>query len=459
MLLFTLAFTFYGCSDDNGTQTPLIKTISGELGSEFNVNSSSTQSAITSLISANQIWAIPMSKTDYFDGASNVNFNYTAMFEEKQVFDIKSDGSFELSIKEPCRSTVSSTCLGFVLLLVDPTEKEKKDQIKGFLSLNGENSLIRFPFAEISNNINMGTINSGSGDQIDEVVGNTIESAQDSFNISLDELKLLAHTDDYMKLVKNVYINPTKTFLIRYQYIDDNAKYDFYTNFDDAILLGSSFSIFNTNSDENFIDDGTETYSVYPPQTVSMTQYDENGTKLSSEDFNQSNPFTLNGANTPIWAYLSPTRMDIGNAFTSSLNGHYCIENNPSGFWTLKDSKDTILGEFDLQLISPLNLEGKAKSYVPALKFERNSYGYIYKVLIKWYLYDGSSYEAVRDLDRLWESISRYTLTVGNVYNLAPGQLELTLISPMNPNDLNSRNTKIQYGFYANEIEIRYIIN
>ena len=459
ILIIAIIIVFSGCSkdDDDGddVSTPIVvKKITGQLGGGYSIKTSSTNS---SLISVSQIWVIPMSKTDYVAGKSNVSFNYAAMFEDKQVFNIADNGSFELSIKEPCQSNDETTCLGFVLLLVNPQDGEKKNHIKGFLSLDGEHSLIRFPYAEITNDINMGTINVGTGDKSGEGIGENIDQVEDSFTLSLSDLQLIAHTDDYMKLVKNVYINPTRNLLVRYGYVDDKAKYDVFTNFKNATLLGSSFAISNSKDEAEYITDGSKIYSTVPPSGVLMAKYDSNGTKLSSEEFNTTKPFSLDGVNDPNWGHLSTTRFDVGNIYFSGGNYHYYIESTPSGFWTLKNN-NKILGNFDLGLISPINLATKVKTYVPALKFELNSNGDVYKVSIKWYLYNGNNYEEVKDLRNLWENISRYTLTVKDTYSLAPGVLEYILPNPVNPNDLNQQNTKIQYGFYASEIEIKYLV-
>lgn len=207
-----LAFAFGGCSsgDDNSNGTPPntnSKSIIGKLGSSYSFASPSrkrTAPSTSLLIDANEVWVCPITKTDYYSGASNVTFNYSAIFENKHVYQIADDGSFSLDITNPCLSP--SGCVGTALLLVDSTENETKNQIKGMLTLDGNNTLAVIPYAQMDTSLDMGVLHQGDGSRADEAIGDSIDAVSSSFSIESSELTLLARTDDHLKMVKNLYI-------------------------------------------------------------------------------------------------------------------------------------------------------------------------------------------------------------------------------------------------------------
>ncbi|MDG1860562.1 MAG: hypothetical protein P8J49_03065, partial [SAR324 cluster bacterium] len=100
------------------------RSISSRFASSSSDNSSQT---------ANQVWAIPISRTKPYEGTSNVSLNYNLMLQEghaskigRQIFNIASDGTFALDVHLNCITSSTMECLGYVFVLVDTTKTEKK---------------------------------------------------------------------------------------------------------------------------------------------------------------------------------------------------------------------------------------------------------------------------------------------------------------------------------------------
>ena len=175
ILISLFSLTVVSCSKkDSSSSSSVPKKITGTLGTGYSVNrSSSSRFASSSSQTANQVWAIPISRTKPYEGTSNVSLNYSIMLQEghaskmgRQIFNIASDGTFALDVYLNCNPTSTMECLGYVLVLVDSTKTEKKDQIIGFLSLGGTESLVSIPVEDLKDDLDMGTVNQGSGDAL-----------------------------------------------------------------------------------------------------------------------------------------------------------------------------------------------------------------------------------------------------------------------------------------------------
>ena len=167
----------------------------------------------------------------------------------RQIFNIASDGTFALDVYLTCNPTSTMECLGYVFVLVDSTKTEKKDHIIGFLSLGGTESLVSIPVADLKENLDMGTVNQGSYDNetgdnsSDEAIGKTIDETADKFaTFSSDQLKIRASADDYVKFIKNIYVNGSSNYSdlsfmeVRYKYMSAVTN-DVFTDFYNATGL------------------------------------------------------------------------------------------------------------------------------------------------------------------------------------------------------------------------------
>ncbi len=112
---------------------------------------------------------------------------------------------------------------------------------------------------------------------------------------------------------------------------------------------------------------------------------------------------------------------------------------------------------YDLSVVNALDQNQVMKNYVPSVQFVTNNDGNIYKVILKWYVHDGTSYVAVTDLSQFWLAISRLTLRTSTSYdtNFDLGQTEFLLDTPIDPNDANSY-IGLFYGFYVSEIDCEF---
>ena len=244
LLISLLSFTIISCSKkDSSSSSSDQKKITGTLGTGYSVNRSTSSrftssSSVNSSQTANQVWAIPISRTKPYEGTSNVSLNYSIMLQEghaskmgRQIFNIASDGTFALDVYLNCNPTSTMECLGYVFVLVDSTKTEKKDQIIGFLSLGGTESLVSIPVADLKDNLDMGTVNQGSYDNetgdnsSDEAIGKTIDETADKFaTFTSDQLKIRASADDYVKITKNIYVN-SNSDISEFDTVDVGYKY------------------------------------------------------------------------------------------------------------------------------------------------------------------------------------------------------------------------------------------
>ena len=478
VLISIFSLTVVSCSKkDSSSSSSDPKKITGTLGTGYSVNRSASSrftssSSDNSSQTANQVWAIPISRTKPYEGTSNVSLNYNLMLQEghaskigRQIFNIASDGTFALDVYLNCNPTSTMECLGYVFVLVDSTKTEKKDHIIGFLSLGGTDSLVSIPVADLKDNLDMGTLNQGSYDNetgdnsSDEAIGKTIDETADKFaTFTSDQLKVRASADDYVKITKNMYVNSTSDFSefdgagVGYKYLSTIVN-DVYTDFDNATYLGAQVSI-GLRSANTLTTDGTMSYTLTPPGTTYLRHIYDNGTVDTSVEYNSSNPFVLD-----VDSYTGYGSLD-SNSIAVALDGNrYYLSTIPEGVWILTDNNSSTLGYYDLSLTNPIGSDNYSKTYVPSIKLETNSESKVSKVHLKWYLHNGTSYYEVTDLTSFWENASQVTVGVndqdnsyGETHNLiGSNKTEVTLTKP-----ITNPSVTIAYGFYSSEIQVRY---
>ena len=286
ILITIFCLTIISCAKKDGSSSSSSdpKKITGTLGTGYSVNRSissrfANSSSDNSSQTANQVWAIPISRTKPYEGTSNVSLNYNLMLQEghaskigRQIFNIASDGTFALDVHLNCITSSTMECLGYVFVLVDTTKTEKKDHIIGFLSLGGTDSLVSIPVSDLKDNLDMGTVNQGSYDNetgdnsSDEAIGKTIDETADRFaTFTSDQLKIRASADDYVKITKNMYVNSTSDFSgydmvgVGYKYLSTVVN-DVFTNVDNTTFLGAGVTI-GLRSANTLTTDGTISYT------------------------------------------------------------------------------------------------------------------------------------------------------------------------------------------------------
>jgi hypothetical protein len=474
VLISIFSLTVVSCSKkDSSSSSSDPKKITGTLGTGYSVNRSASSrftssSSDNSSQTTNQVWAIPISRTKPYEGTSNVSLNYSIMLQEghaskmgRQIFNIASDGTFALDVYLNCNPTSTMECLGYIFVLVDSTKTEKKDHIIGFLSLGGTDSLVSIPVADLKNDLDMGTVNQGSYDNdtgdnaSDEAIGKTIDETADKFaTFTSDQLKVRASADDYVKMIKNIYVNGSSNYSelsfmeVRYKYMSKVTN-DVFTDFDNATGLGIGLAIF-VKSTDTMTADGSKSYTLIPPGSTFLKTFHDNGTVNTSVEYSSTNPFVLDGDSDPSWGKLSTRRFDVGDMYWG--NGYY-LSTLPEGYWILNDNNSSTIGYYDISLVNPIGSDNISNTYVPSIKLETNSDAKVSKVHLKWYLHNGTSYYEVTDLTSFWANASRVTLGVGDqTYNLiGSNKTEVTLTTPVtNPS------VTITYGFYGAEIEVKY---
>ena len=477
--IFCLSIISCAKKDGSSSSSSDPKKITGTLGTGYSVNRSissrfANSSSDNSSQTANQVWAIPISRTKPYEGTSNVSLNYNLMLQEghaskigRQIFNIASDGTFALDVHLNCITSSTMGCLGYVFVLVNTTKTEKKDHIIGFLSLGGTDSLISIPVSDLKDNLDMGTVNQGSYDNetgdnsSDEAIGKTIDETADKFaTFTSDQLKIRASADDYVKILKNMYVNSTSDFSeydmagVGYKYLSTVVN-DVFTDFDNASYLGAQVVI-GLRSANTLTTDGTMSYTLTPPGSTYMRHIYDNGTLDTSVEYNSSNPFVLDGVSDPNWGSLNSQY----DSFDLALDGNrYYLSTIPEGYWILTDNNSSTLGYYDLSLTNPIGSDNFSNTYVPSIKLETNSDSKVSKVHLKWYLHNGTSYYEVTDLTSFWANASVVTvgvneqdLSYGETHNIiGSNKTEVTLTKPMtNPS------VTIAYGFYSSEIQVRY---
>ena len=363
VLISIFSLTVVSCSkkDSSSSSSSSPKKITGTLGTGYSVNRSASSrfassSSDNSSQTANQVWAIPISRTKPYEGTSNVSLNYSIMLQEghaskmgRQIFNIASDGTFALDVYLNCNPTSTMECLGYVFVLVDSTKTEKKDQIIGFLSLGGTESLVSIPVSDLKNDLDMGTVNQGSYDNdtgdnaSDEAIGKTIDETADKFaTFTSDQLKVRASADDYVKMIKNIYVNGSSNYSelsfmeVRYKYMSKVTN-DVFTDFDNATGLGIGLAIF-VKSTDTMTADGSKSYTLIPPGSTFLKTFHDNGTVNTSVEYSSTNPFVLDGDSDPSWGKLSTRRFDVGDMYWG--NGYY-LSTLPEGYWLLNDNNSS----------------------------------------------------------------------------------------------------------------------
>ncbi len=333
-----------------------------------------------------KIWVAPIGDGDPY------NMPYGMKYAE--LIDINADGSFSVSVD-------TGISENWVLLLIDSTQSDKKDQVVGYVTMGtGDDNLLKLPVSEASGDeINLGAMDTqADSDEIKS--SNSEEENADQFTLTVDQLKKIAQTDDMLKFIKNLYINydkandiwytvlPEFTFrdsldmienrwanpgdIVNNPYFTSLGSMLFKTN--DPAFTGMDLSVYSNNADIPI--------TLTPPDTVQMENFDDSS---QTTTYDNTTPIYLDGNSDPTIEY--GTFRFMLAYFSVHINGNPGF---PPGFWAL--NKDgTPYAYYDINSTYSEDANGYPKIFVPVLKANVDDNNIITSINIKWYVYDPTS--------------------------------------------------------------------
>ena len=396
-----------GNGDDDTTATPVIR---GRLGTTFQARylQSSDDLGFSESVGdylVEEVWGLPVG------GPLDVS-----CLEQKQVFAVNDDGSFELTLP-------TDTVEHYIYMLMDLDAAEKIDRFVGYIALADiQENLILIPAQEVSDDIDLGEIELDGEEAVSDT---TLAQAADYFSLDLEQLTEMARTDDLFKMVKNLYVNYDPSTEISYRVQMNFLWEDDLANIDDQFADPMAYdyryySLYIFSNDMTHIDlqglaDGQWVAAFYPPSDLlweAPDVYVGPTNPISSNNvtgFSDYQTCAYNIQDEDFWLCSS----DTVHLFSLPAGG---IKESlvAPGYWYLEREQSTDpaldrrLAIFDLAPATPLYASGYPKAYVPVAKIITGENRRIEQIEVRWYLYDQGigGYREVTDLSAMQETVT-----------------------------------------------------
>ena len=418
VVLVFLSFILVGCGGGGGSNGSAGDnvTISARVGTTYNVAYSPTfidyvqdallgkrAMAINSATTVNQVVAIPSFQGHY--GPADL--------ENMQIANIGRDGSFSLTL---------TRSYDWVLLLVNSNETNPIDKVAGYVvaSIDDNNTLIAFSGSDLSTSLDLGTL-VNSGNEAKSSASGAQTAA--SFNLTLDDLKTIAKSDDGYKFLINLYLNydpvSKEAYTAQLQYGWQGGTIASAGNSDPqaAAISNYQFAGFDISVETAVMDEslkdgicGTTTAAeLTPPADLSSVDNSITWTSTSGFKNDGSGPNNtdlgfnnLGEANASEWFqngryycydddFSAQITTDFGGAligFGASLNIQIPATGMPEGLWVYNVGGIDVAW-FDLAVASPVSAPGVFDTTpVPGIRINHNGDGQITGLVIKWFQYD-----------------------------------------------------------------------
>jgi len=330
---------------------------------------------------------------------------------------VNSDGSFSLQLQkqiivgDPSIPEESMTFdIDYVILVVDKSSTEEKiisyismDSFNvskiGLGGLNSLETIIKIPVADSNSDIDAGELTLSNGNE-----ALSTSSTGGDFNLTGEQLKIIARSDDVAKSVKNDYLNSDIETKVFYNWDDPSVAADFsditdsYSDPLDLNFLGSSIYMYT----QSWAPDKLGTFDDIVSRSTKLALYPPAGstvTSLHNHTYNDTNPIANNGnmiaGPDEGEYYYNDFRVGSDERIECTF-GLSELTTLPSGDWLLKKD-DTTIGIYDFAVGNPFyGSTSVIKVYIPSVKLTISA-GKLARIDLKYYLYDGTNYVEVTD--------------------------------------------------------------
>jgi hypothetical protein len=418
ILLFTL--TSILCSCNIGIQNP--NTTTSNNGSEDNLSNqnentksyfisgkfpSSTSRGLEKTISTeNTLWVIPIYSDSNFSISPDV-------FSDKTEYQINDNGLFNVEL--------STDFDKYIILVLDLTEDERKNQLIGYIDLDG---LIMFPKDNITDDIDLGDMEL-DGDEVTSET--TLNGASSCFTYDINDLEVLCEMDDKLKIIQNHYLNlDTEVFT--------NQGYTIKANIDD-ILTETGISDYNVNN--------------YELRFYCDNYFD-----------NSDNVKLVQAENTEDYSISSNSSPDSATKYFTSFSDPDSIS---QGIWILEDGDGNQQGEYNISLINILDENNKFNIPLPYISGTKEE-NHLTKFTLNWKIEDtavsGNIVREFIDETSLWIQSNTFDGTLGswdseNGLDINDDFTEIEIKKPIPLTGLD----EIQFGFNTEVGSIELVYN
>lgn len=378
----------------------------------------------SALANADSIVAVLLDKGEFRSG-----------WDKLPAATINPDGTFRLEIqKSSIDSTGNEVQNDWMLLLLNSKAPTRYEKVCGFVSLKEiDQSMIQFPLSRLKkDSINLGLLQQNGNEAVADTNANYDTT---TFNMTIAQLRELAHTGQTLKMIKNSYgnWNPDKnrmidirpTYMLARPTMDEvknrECKPSDYLDTSKISLNMQLFSADLQTFDYDQIHSGASSIDLYPPSQMYLEILDDEHTYIAP--INQC--FSTDTSVNPLIVYDSfghttrtaPVVIAAGGGsqhMSIIFSGFKGI--SPSGTWFLKKDKSTVLSQFDLGLGCPIDSStGKPRIYVPSLNVSVNPADTtIQQIQLRWYFWDPSQNQYVQPTDEglLQSSISYVSISL-----------------------------------------------
>jgi len=340
------------------------------------------------------------------------------ILEAKEAVINSLDGTFSLSLEKN---------RNWLLILVN-TAAIGRDKFVGYIALkmDADNSMLLTPVSSATTStLDLGTIDQSADPDVamtQDVVTTT------AFSLNQSQLLDLAKNDDLLKIVKNLYFNYQSGIYWNlrpdYNWGGDYSAINGTFSNPSAFTFSGGYSFqldsnFHGITVQQFIGPPTGSpkalLEVYPPSSVEA--------KDSGFIYDASTPISNLNNTTGGLTQSGDWEAWSGNFFAGERYGNISYSLTaftgtiPAGFWKLgiTSTPSTALAnaEFDVAVASPIS-GTVIKGFVPSIKVNVDGSKRITSVDIKWYVWNGATYEEVIDQNALKSLVGRFDFGFDN---------------------------------------------
>jgi hypothetical protein len=320
---------------------------------------------------------------------------------------------FRGSVKEEHRSLITSVPLGadgsfalelatvfdWVLLLEDSTAGPE-ERVRAYVTIGDvHGSLTNLPVSAARSNLDLGTLR-GSGDEAQGTT--TMETASQSFSLSLSTLTQMAKVDDAYRNVINAYLNWDPATRVYYDVVPQVVWSDYLakvvdgsTGPDRYTFLGYGLWI-PTNDprlDVAGICDGSKKLHIVPPADVRVGTGETFG---PGKPFQMSGPPQGGGGGCSDQMFMSVGANGDGVSVISTPVSYHPEFPTPhfvdvvQGWWRLEQDGE-VLAQFDLGLAAPVDGDMRPTGVVPVGRSTVDGSSMVTGLDLEWVRWDAAS--------------------------------------------------------------------
>lgn len=338
-----------------------------------------------------------------------VSNDLETVVEEIETHPVDETGAFDFPV---------DTGSNNVFLVLNEEGATNFEKFVAFLVVEDGGSILE----EIPVGASVSTIDFGTVDVVGENATSEFAFSQfdDYFSLDQDELGQIASLDDYLRTLKNIYINTfddgtsvrlsyfTYGFYVDYSAIENQWSPMEAIEYQAAGAPRFEFRLDGEISFDSLINE-TNVIELFPPsevitvdQTMSPTRPFTTVDDGLIDDFSRDIQVT-NGERHTFRGYFyirEPDGADI------ALSPHLNYAGWPEGDWRF-EINGAPRAYFDLAATDPVLPDGRPKGLVPSLRIDTAADGRITQARVRWYYYDATvdDYELITNTDELGQLI------------------------------------------------------